>query len=54
MKSVYYGKSAQDLSLGNYGGWERGGFGEGRVSLYKDVTFLVSQHKHTRIYKQKY
>lgn len=49
MKSVYYGKSAQDLSLGTYRlGFEMGeGWDRGRWvgSLYKDVNFLVSQHK---------
>lgn len=41
MKSVYYGKSAQDLSLGIYRlGFEMGeGLGG---SLYEDVNFLVS------------
>lgn len=44
MKSVYYGKSAQDLSsgimVGGIGRAGRGGF-----LLYKDVKLLVSQHK---------
>lgn len=46
MKSVNYGKSAQDLSLGTYSlGNEMGEGRGGRVSLSKDINFLVSQHK---------
>lgn len=62
MKSVYYGKSAQDLSLGKHRiGFEmEGGVGEGRGGVgwagrfIKILTFWFLSTKHTKTYKQQY
>lgn len=54
MKSVYYGKSAQVLSLGGWNGWNgwngEGGEGGEGFCFIKMLNFWFLSTKHTKIY----